>query len=421
MKDNKADKIIEDYYLKNKDKLFNKTEFSKTKFYKKNKTLLDNFSWLYFSKDFKYGFSNDLKFFNVIYFLHFTLIYKPGYLFGYDIFDINVVFNHKTNPLNWTFYLFYKEIEKNPGGFLKSKINKSEKILLTNDLIKLNTNYKELIELNEKIKEEKKNEHEQRQKADKRLKLIKERELLNQTKLNIIAKYDKDNNGIIDLIESDDFKKLLYKNERSIKSIDKKYIKNFVQICNFLKCKRDIIQASFKIIIKSKKTSILETQLNLLEEQINFYNQIVFYSISMITTLIEDKDILFNEIYLIFDKLEIFNSNWENQLKNEMKILNENINTMNAKLDVVNYNLEKISNQMTEQMLMIQKFENTLENSLNDLGDTINNSISDLNISIDEQLESVNSNLSYNNLVSTITAYQTYKINKNTKSLRNYN
>ena len=70
---------------------------------------------------------------------------------------------------------------------------------------------------------------------------------------------------------------------------------------------------------------------------------------------------------------------------------------------------------------MIQKFENTLENSLNDLGDTINNSISDLNISIDEQLESVNSNLSYNNLVSTITAYQTYKINKNTKSLRNYN
>ena len=57
---------------------------------------------------------------------------------------------------------------------------------------------------------------------------------------------DKDGNGLLDLIESDTFSKILKKNEKKICEINEEYIKSFVQVSNFLKIQRDNIQFIFK-------------------------------------------------------------------------------------------------------------------------------------------------------------------------------
>jgi hypothetical protein len=64
--------------------------------------------------------------------------------------------------------------------------------------------------------------------------------------LSLLYELDKDGNGLLDLIESDTFSKILKKNEKKICEINEEYIKSFVQVSNFLKIQRDNIQFIFK-------------------------------------------------------------------------------------------------------------------------------------------------------------------------------
>ena len=114
---------------------------------------------------------------------------------------------------------------------------------------------------------------------------------------------------------------------------------------------------------------------------------------NLIVSLIEDDQITFYEIYEKFDKLNIFNSNWENELS------------------------QKLTNISTDlQGLMYE---------IRDMGDRIVSSIEDLSYitkestkMLDNRLGEIDSSIKTNNLLTLIQTYQTYKINKNTKSLR---
>ena len=62
--------------------------------------------------------------------------------------------------------------------------------------------------------------------------------------------------------------------------------------------------------------------------------------------------------------------------------------------------------------------ERNIVNRLDKLTYVTENSFKELNSSITNELKSVNSSIKFNNLLTSIQTYQTYKINKNTKSLR---
>ena len=207
---------------------------------------------------------------------------------------------------------------------------------------------------------------------------------------------DNDKDGNVDLIEND-FNKLLSKNQKLIISIDKNYIHQFVKISNFIKTKKANTQRIFESIKDTSSQEELNERVSLLNNQIHSYELLVFHSINMIGALVSEDLISFYEIYESFDKLNIFNSNWENEVSEK---------------------LTNIGNKLNGLMYAIYNMEQNIVNELNHLSYVTQVSFEDLNRSVTSQLKEVQSSINTNNLLTGIQAYQLYKINNNTKGLR---
>jgi hypothetical protein len=223
-----------------------------------------------------------------------------------------------------------------------------------------------------------------------------ESDLLKVNIKNSILEVDKDDNGEVDLIDGESFNKLLNKHQQSISEIDKNYIQKFVKISIYLKTKKKNTQQLFESIKETKSGNELEELLNLLKNQINTYELLVFHSISMITSLVENDLITFYEIYESLDQLGIFNSNWENEVSNKLSDIGDGIQDLIYSIDKMEYNIV---------------------NSLENLTYLTQDSFSDLNKSITSQLSSIDSSINFNNLLTGIQTYQMYKINQNTKRI----
>tara|TARA_B110000259_G_C13975763_1_gene386654 strand:+ start:169 stop:1416 length:1248 start_codon:yes stop_codon:yes gene_type:complete len=230
-------------------------------------------------------------------------------------------------------------------------------------------------------------------------------EKLNNEVTTILKEFDKDNNGVIDIIEDDPFKKLLQKHQKLIITIDKSYIQHFVKISSFLNDKKNNIQSTFKSLKKVSNLKELKTFVKILKNQKHTYNVLLFHSISMITSLTkEEQDLItFYEIYEHFDKLKIFQSDHEKEVSKELKQLN--------------FKTSQVIEKLGDIMYRINSFENSMIESLNELSYTTQNGFDNLRGSITSELKSINSSIGLNNLLTGIQTYQMYKINKNTKSL----
>jgi hypothetical protein len=221
--------------------------------------------------------------------------------------------------------------------------------------------------------------------------------LLNHSKTNILKEFDKDGNGIIDVIEGfDDFMSLFKKHQKKIIDLDKEYIQKFVKISNYLKTKRQNIQEVFKSIKKTKNKSELENQVGILKNQIHSYELLLFHSLNMITSVVEEDLIVFYEIYESFDKLNMFTSNWENEVSQKLSNIGKGLNDL---------------------MFSIDSMERNIVSGLNELSYVSQEGFSNLNKSVTRELQSIDSSIKFNNLLTGISTYQLYKINKQTKGL----
>jgi len=226
------------------------------------------------------------------------------------------------------------------------------------------------------------------------LKLLKEvQEEINLLTNQAISKLTLSPNGKIDVLDND-FDKLLEKNQKKVIEIDKNYIHQLIKVSNYLKTKRENIQQIFISIKNSKSPSEVEKRVGLLKNQIHTYELLLFNAINMISALSDENLIVFYEIYESFDKLGIFNSNWENDISKKLK-------KINLKLD--------------DLMISINKMEKNIVKEISNLNYLTQNSFEELNRSVTNQLKEVESSINFNNLLSAIQSYQLYKINKNTK------
>ena len=107
----------------------------------------------------------------------------------------------------------------------------------------------------------------------------------------------------------------------------------------------------------------------------------------MLNSLVEDDMITFYVIYEKFDKLNMFSSNWENQVE--------------EKLDNVNLNLVKLINEL-------RIVGNKIIDSLDNLSYITELSTKQLN----SKMEEIDSTLNVGNLINVIQTYQTYKLRK---------
>lgn len=214
--------------------------------------------------------------------------------------------------------------------------------------------------------------------------------------------FDKNNNGEIDSLENkDDFLKYLQANQDKIIEVSEKmgddYIHVLVKINDKLNLKRESINKSLAEVMKIKngfsESSNIDVYESFIKDEIQYYNSLLANSLFMASSLVNNDRITFRTIYEKFDKLNIFNSHYENQT---LKLLNS-----------INNNLVKI----------IQE--------INELNFSVTSAIQDLTYAtqentekITQELQKIDSSINFNTLVAGINAYQNYKISKNTKSLR---
>lgn len=286
--------------------------------------------------------------------------------------------------------------------------------------------------VNKKEKEEAKIFLEKRSIQIKELNEKKEQEI--NAKIEKLDKFKEQIEQIkeLNVLPVDDYKKVIIDNEKIIlEKGGEKQLYSFLKIDSFLKDYRgriisdsedlknliDINDIKNKIIKDSKRDNLdklhenLQSNLAKLENKKAFgfdanlesifnigrfiqptlENQIKtleFYknmAISMIVFYQNDKKIRYFEIYEAFEKLGVFDSTWQKNVLN--------------KLDKIEVRLAQISNQLTD---LNQNFISLIESSEN----------------IVSELKEVNSNIMTNNMLQTITAYQTWKINRNTKVKR---
>lgn len=225
----------------------------------------------------------------------------------------------------------------------------------------------------------------------------KQSELLKLINKELIQ-FDKDGNGLIDVIEDkDEFEKLLTKHQNLViekgKEFNQNYVHQFIKVNNYLKDKKINLQLMFDSIRRVDTPSELSQYVDYLEDEIHSYNLLLFNSLNLIVSLIENDQITFYNIYEKFDKLNIFSSNWEKEIS--------------LKLSQVNSNLNFLFHQINDMT-------NKIVNSINDLTYVTEQS----NRMVENRLMEIDSTIKTNNLLTLINTYQTYKVNKNTKNLK---
>ena len=216
---------------------------------------------------------------------------------------------------------------------------------------------------------------------------------LNSSKDSWILKFDSDGNGEVDLIEGDEFNQFLKKYQNQIIEINREYIQQFVKLSSLIKTKKKNIQTIFDNIKTKSNQNELEEHIGILKNEIHNYELVLFNSLNMIVSLVDDDMITFFEIHESFDKLNIFNSNWENEMSQK---------------------LTKIEDGLTNLMYSINQMGMDIIDGLSHL--TYINEESNRNL--ENHLFEINSSIKVNNLLTGIQTYQMYKINQNTKSLR---
>ena len=213
-------------------------------------------------------------------------------------------------------------------------------------------------------------------------------------KLDFKRKFDKDKNGLPDVVESDDFSKLLRKNQKIIIEVDKSHIKDLVKLGNFLENERKKIIELFKIISKCRSISEVNNLEKLITDNINFFQLCLVHSFNMIASLKNEDLITYHEIYETFDKQKVFNSEWQNNFLEGMSELGSGIALLRRDMKTMN---EAILDEMYNIGSEIQGLSYNMES----FSDTVSS-----------ELNSINSGIQFNNLLGIVNTIQFGKMNK---------
>lgn len=254
------------------------------------------------------------------------------------------------------------------------------------------------------------------QKKKEKIELDKQK--TSEKKNSLIKELDKDSDGILDIVQTDDFQEILKKHEKNIIEIDRDYIKNFVKLSNYLKTIRNNLQNTFEILSKVEFSKDLVPLTKILKNKIHTYNSLLLHSLSMIVSLTKDEMITFYEIYEMFDELNVFDSKHEKDMLNGIKSINSELGEVNKNLKEVGGKLGDISGQFYNLMNQMKESDERIINSIDDLTYTTSSSIESLSNNVQSELQSINSSIKFNNLLTAVQTYQMYKINLNTKSLK---
>lgn len=310
------------------------------------------------------------------------------------------------------------------------------------------------------------------QEATQKLEKINDDENLLKEKLNFIESnlnlfyetYDKNNDGLIDMLENDlseQLKDLITENQNEIANRKPEYLENLVKISKFIKDKRKellemwdgiknlelnalmlydiepfpisrdeyeinklrgsystkvlrrLVQvtgkpiAECKIIIESGNFDYndllpnggmnIELILNSYCKELHIYNSQISLAFVMIHSLLQNKLVNFLEVYNSFDELGVFDTSYQRSVRESLSGVNKNLCLLNQNL--------------LDLIVKVEEFNNNIIYTIDELN---SNSIKML-----ESISSIEGNIKYSNLLSSIQTYQLYQINKNNRLSKN--
>lgn len=235
-------------------------------------------------------------------------------------------------------------------------------------------------------------------------------------------------NNELNISSPDEIRNLILKNQDKISAVDKKYILEFLKLQKYLTNQKDLIYKSIEILKSQEDLSSIDTWIDMIKNQIGIYNVVYFNSVTMIVCLCENELVIFYEFYETFDGLGIFKTNYEKEVLESLFSIGTNINNLNKnmvhKLMLIEHQLKNISqginelnSTMQQSIQAINDLEDSIVSSFKSLETSIGNNFNQLSQNISGHLSKIESGIAYNNLISTVSAYQLYKINKQTKPL----
>ena len=172
------------------------------------------------------------------------------------------------------------------------------------------------------------------------------------------------------------------------------YIHTLVKIDDKLNTKKQSLNLLLQKIFQYNDGFDEENNIEVFEKglkaEIHSYNILLANSLYMVSSLISNDRITFRKIYEKFDKLNIFNSHYENQSLSLLRDLNQNLRQMIVAIGDLNQNVTSAIEDLT-----FVTEQNTRM--------------------LSEQLNSINSGINVSNLISAVNTYQTYKIKDSLK------
>ena len=218
---------------------------------------------------------------------------------------------------------------------------------------------------------------------------------LNKLKESIVQhlkKVDEEINSFKSLKHDvDGFNLMVEKNQNILveksKEFNDNYTLKFVKVGNFLQTKQKNILSLKTIMYDCRTKSDFNKLSELLDREICSFKLLVYKSLNLLSSLLDDNQVIFYRIHEELDKFNIFNSNWENEVSDK---------------------LSRIDNNLINVISEIQSMSLDIVNSIDELSYITNESSQRL----EYRLQELNSSIKTNNLISIINTYQNYRTNK---------
>lgn len=168
--------------------------------------------------------------------------------------------------------------------------------------------------------------------------------------IELKEKYDKDDNLVLDIIESTHIDKLVKNQQSTIRNIEKSenksYIPDLVKINLFLNDYQKSLEIEFKNLQKNVEDKVLNDSINVFIRDVEFYRVLISNLIIMIDHLVKDDLIGYYKIRDMFDKLSIFESNYEKKLISELI----GVRTVTKELIDVTYKSQQIISEQLDSI-----------------------------------------------------------------------
>ena len=232
----------------------------------------------------------------------------------------------------------------------------------------------------------------------------------------------------INISEPDEIRNLILKNQENISKTERKYILEFLKLHKYLTNQKELIYQSIDILKLQEDKSYIDSWCEVINNQIGGYNLIYLNSVTLIVCFCENELVVFYELYETFDELGVFKTNYEKEVLESLNIIGSNINNLNNnivhKLMLIERQLINISDGIRDlnstmqlNIQAINDLEDSIVSNFKSLETSIGKNFNQLSNNISGHLSKIESGIAFNNLISTVSAYQLYKINKQTKPL----